>query len=205
MASSRRYSAGLVAALLVTAAATLLGVLAAVALFSADSTVKLGVEAGQLAVLAVLLLAIPAWMVLRARDSRRFAIGIVGAAVLWFILWYPNLTGLPLPDSLANVYLGLLPTWNYDFQFTVNMDPPAKGSILRPERTGHRVGHHRLGRRRDARGPPLVDRSRSLIVPAPCGCLAGHQPQRGHVRRPHHREVASVQVTRWFAPASARP
>ena len=130
VATRTRYSAGTVAGLLATAAATLLGILAAIALFSADSAVKLNVEAGQLAVVALLLLLVPAWMILRARDSKRFAIGILGAAVLWFILWYPNLTGLPLPNSLANIYLGLLPTWNYDFQFTVNMDPPAKGSIL---------------------------------------------------------------------------
>ena len=56
--------------------------------------------------------------------------GIVIAAGLWLLIWYPNLTGLPMPTGLANIYQGLLPTWNYAFQFATNMDPPVKGGII---------------------------------------------------------------------------
>ncbi len=75
----------------------------------------------------------PAWLVLRARDPRRFALGIVGAAALWFVVWYPNIAALPLPGSFVNMYQGLLPTWIYDFQFTVNMTPAAHPKLITAE------------------------------------------------------------------------
>ena len=34
-----------------------------------------------------------------------------------------------IANSTAPAYLGLLPTWNYDFQFAVNLDPPPTGPI----------------------------------------------------------------------------
>ena len=55
---------------------------------------------------------------------------MVIAAGLWLLIWYPNLTGLPLPTGLVNVYQGLLPTWNYAFQFATDLDPPVKGGIV---------------------------------------------------------------------------
>jgi Gpi18-like mannosyltransferase/predicted membrane-bound dolichyl-phosphate-mannose-protein mannosyltransferase len=58
-----------------------------------------------------------------ARDSRRFAAGMLAAIGLWFIAWYPNISALPLPSSLTNVYQGLLPTYIYSFQFWVNQTP----------------------------------------------------------------------------------
>ena len=54
-----------------------------------------------------------------ARDSRRFVLGAVGAMAFWFVLWYPNLSGLPLPASMHNAYQGFLPTYVYPFQFWV--------------------------------------------------------------------------------------
>ena len=77
-----------------------------------------------------LLLTGPAWLVLRARDPRRFAAGILVAALVWFVVWYPNISALPLPGSFVNMYQGLLPTWIYDFQFTVNMTPAAHPKIV---------------------------------------------------------------------------
>ena len=77
-----------------------------------------------------LLLCGPAWLVLRARDPRRFALGVLIAATLWFVVFYPNIAALPLPASFVNMYQGLLPTWIYDFQFTVNMTPAAHPKLL---------------------------------------------------------------------------
>jgi predicted membrane-bound dolichyl-phosphate-mannose-protein mannosyltransferase len=87
------------------------------------------------ALLALTLLALPAYYVLRARDARRFVVGALVAAATWFVLWYPNFGGLPVPSRLAQVHLGLLPTWNYSFQFGSNQDeasraPPDLASVL---------------------------------------------------------------------------
>ena len=112
-----------------TLLAVVLAVVLSVQLFSPQPVFTLTVGADELALIGLAALAVPAWLVLRARDSRRFALGILAAAVLWFVAWYPNLSGLPLPNSIANIYQGLLPTWNYDFWFAVNKDAPATGSI----------------------------------------------------------------------------
>jgi len=97
---------------------------------SAEQSSELQVGSEPLALAALLLLAIPAAMTLRARDPRRVAGGIVLAAIVFFVAWYPNLSGLPLPSDFANVYQGLLPTWNHAFQFAVNSDPPVEGSMV---------------------------------------------------------------------------
>jgi hypothetical protein len=73
------------------------------------------------------LLAVPAYYVLRARDARRFVIGAVVVAALWFVAWYPNISGLPVPTALSQAHLVTLPTLNYSFQFAVNTDPPGGG------------------------------------------------------------------------------
>jgi hypothetical protein len=64
-----------------------------------------------------------AWVVATARDTRRFVAGVVLACLAWFVIWYPNLSGLPLPSTIVNAYQGLLPTYLYAFQFPVNTDP----------------------------------------------------------------------------------
>jgi hypothetical protein len=75
---------------------------------------------------------LPAAFVLRARDPRRFVLGVLAAAGIWFLIWYPNISGLPLPADLAHLYQGLLPTWNWDFQFSVNTDPPSDSGLFQP-------------------------------------------------------------------------
>ncbi len=107
----------------------LLAVVLCLVVFSDAHPVQLQVGANELALIALIVLAVPAWIALRARDARRFALGVVVAAALWLLIWYPNLTGLPLPSGLVNIYQGLLPTWNYAFQFAVDLDPPVKGGI----------------------------------------------------------------------------
>jgi Gpi18-like mannosyltransferase len=80
------------------------------------------------ALIALLLLAVPAYFVLRALDPRRFVIGVLVAAVVWFVVFYPNIANLPVPTPLSQIHLGLLPTWNWGFQFGVNLDEPNRAS-----------------------------------------------------------------------------
>jgi hypothetical protein len=71
-----------------------------------------------------LILSIPAVLialfVATARDARRFVIGGLVAVVGWFVVVYQNISALPLPTAIANVYQGVLPTYLYAFQFPVN-------------------------------------------------------------------------------------
>ena len=123
-------SEGPMGGIVVTIGATLIAVVACILVFSDQNLVQLQLGANELALVALIVLAGPAWLVLRARDARRFALGIVVAAWLWLLIWYPNLTGLPMPSGLANIYQGLLPTWNYAFQFATDMDPVTKGGLV---------------------------------------------------------------------------
>ncbi|HYI22745.1 MAG TPA: phospholipid carrier-dependent glycosyltransferase, partial [Candidatus Limnocylindrales bacterium] len=75
------------------------------------------------ALAALLLLTVPAFFVLRATDPRRYVVGALSAAVLWFVAFYTNIASLPVPTPLSQIHLGLLPTWNWGFQFGVNLDP----------------------------------------------------------------------------------
>ena len=56
--------------------------------------------------------------------------GAVLACLIFFVAWYPNLSGLPLPAAVVNAYQGLLPTYLYAFQFPVNTDPVVEGLKL---------------------------------------------------------------------------
>ena len=71
-----------------------------------------------------------AWVVLTARDARRFVAGVVAAATVFFVGFYPNIAALPLPSAVFNAYQGLLPTYLYPFQFPVNTDAPAASQPL---------------------------------------------------------------------------
>jgi hypothetical protein len=109
---------------------TAVGVVAALSFLDTTSPTPVVLTSDVLALIGLAILALPALLVLRARDARRFVLGVLGAAVLWFLLWYPNLAALPLPSAIASLYQGLLPTWNWDFQFAVNTDPAVEGSLL---------------------------------------------------------------------------
>ena len=107
--------------------------LAAAALLPATPLLQTGSIPGEL--LALLLLGILgplAWVVLRAASPRRFAVGLVLAACFVFVLFYPNVAGLPLPNAVYNWYQGLLPTWLYPFQFPVNIDPAVSVALVGP-------------------------------------------------------------------------
>ena len=78
-----------------------------------------GIPVEPIALFVTLALSPVAAYVATARDARRFVLGAMGAMVFWFILWYPNISGLPLPEALHNAYQGFLPTYLYPFQFWV--------------------------------------------------------------------------------------
>ncbi|HEX8940123.1 MAG TPA: phospholipid carrier-dependent glycosyltransferase [Candidatus Limnocylindrales bacterium] len=120
-----------------------LAVMAATAVVAAVALVAAGAVLGDGVLLALpsiraeglaLLLAVPlglvALVVLTARDPRRFAVGIAWAAVLDFIVFYPNIAALPLPSVLVNAYQGLLPTWLYVWQFPVNTEAAVSVRLL---------------------------------------------------------------------------
>ena len=85
-----------------------------------------------LALLLLLILGPIAWLAWSARSPRRFAVGVVLAAVVVFVAFYPNWSGLPLPNGIFNWYQGLLPSWLYPFQFAVNTDAPFSVSFASP-------------------------------------------------------------------------
>jgi hypothetical protein len=88
---------------------------------------------GEVLALGLLVVLAPlAYLVWTVTSPRRFAVGVVLVAAFMFVLFYPNLSGLPLPASIYNWYQGLLPTWLYPFQFPVNTDPPVTVSLLSP-------------------------------------------------------------------------
>ncbi len=82
-----------------------------------------GFKIEPIALIVLIALSPVAWVVITARDARRFAAGALIACLVWFIGWYPNLSALPLPSAVVNAYQGLLPTYLYAFQFPVNTDP----------------------------------------------------------------------------------
>ncbi len=79
-----------------------------------------GVVPELIALIAAIPLALVGFQVVTARDARRFAAGFVIAAGIWFVVLYPNIAALPLPSALVNAYQGILPTYLYAFQFSVN-------------------------------------------------------------------------------------
>ena len=78
----------------------------------------------------VLALSPVAAYVATARDSRQFVLGALGAMAFWFILWYPNIAALPLPQAIHNAYQGFLPTYLYPFQFWSAAQRPASPSLF---------------------------------------------------------------------------
>jgi hypothetical protein len=81
------------------------------------------------AFIALLLLCIPAYFVLQGRDPKKYVVGVLVAATVWFVAFYPNFASLPVPTPLSQIHLGLLPTWNWGFQFGVNLDEPNRNPI----------------------------------------------------------------------------
>ncbi|HXG25896.1 MAG TPA: phospholipid carrier-dependent glycosyltransferase [Candidatus Binatia bacterium] len=91
-----------------------------------------GIPVEPIALVGLLALSPVAAYVATARDARRFVGGAIAAMVFWFVLWYPNISGLPLPADQHNAYQGFLPTYIYDFQFAVNNKAAAAPALLAP-------------------------------------------------------------------------
>ncbi len=104
-----------VAGLLVVAGAALLGTVAALVFLDTSSTAGLTVSSDVLALMGLAVLALPATLVLRARDPRRFVVGVLAAAVIWLAAVVPECLGptaagrprLSLPGAAAHLELGL--------------------------------------------------------------------------------------------------
>jgi hypothetical protein len=69
-------------------------------------------------------------LAITARDSRRLVLGICIFAVVAFALLYPDLSALPMPNLLLNVYDAILPTWFYGFQFADNLQASSTVSLI---------------------------------------------------------------------------
>jgi hypothetical protein len=89
-----------------------------------------GIRPELVALAALVPLGICAYVIVTARDTRRFALGFIWAVAVLFLFFYPNISALPLPSQLFNAYQGILPTWLYVFQFPVNTDPPVSVKLL---------------------------------------------------------------------------
>ena len=77
-----------------------------------------------------------AYIALTAVNPRRFVLGFCSVAVVAFIALYPNLSALPMPSTIVNVYQGLLPTWLYGFQFSVNQQESSSVHLISADSIG---------------------------------------------------------------------
>jgi hypothetical protein len=77
-------------------------------------------------------LAILAFVALTARNPRRFVLGACAFVVAVAVAFYPDWSALPLPNAIINVYQGLLPTWFYGFEFSVNLQEAAHVALIQP-------------------------------------------------------------------------
>jgi hypothetical protein len=76
------------------------------------------------------ILAVLAFVVLTAVNPRRFVLGACAFAIIAFLVLYPNLSALPLPNKIVSAYNALLPTWFYGFQFSVNLQQAASVQVI---------------------------------------------------------------------------
>ena len=66
-------------------------------------------------------------LVLASRNPRRWVLGLCIFGVVVFGALYPDLSALPIPNAIQGPYQGILPTWFYGFQFSVNQQVSAGG------------------------------------------------------------------------------
>ena len=104
-----------------TALGAIVALVLASALFSDIPIVDLhSIPVEPIALIVGIPLAALAVIVATARDARRFVAGVLAAVVAEFVVFYPNLSALPLPAAFATSYQGVLPTYVYPFQFPVS-------------------------------------------------------------------------------------
>jgi Gpi18-like mannosyltransferase len=117
---AERRSAGLTPTLVGLAVAAAVGAVLLVGVLPDTPILALSnVPVEPVAILLGLPLVPIAVIILTARDGRRVVLGALAAAAAWFVVVYPNFSGLPLPSAFHNTYQGILPTYLYAFQFPV--------------------------------------------------------------------------------------
>ena len=117
--------------IVVTAVAAVIGVAAARVFLPTTPLIDQAGFSTEPIALAILVVVSPiAFVVLTARDARRLVAGILAAATVFFVVFYPNIAALPLPSTIFNFYQGILPTWLYPFQFPDNTDAAVSGQPL---------------------------------------------------------------------------
>lgn len=79
-----------------------------------------GLAPEPIAVVALALCGLIAIQIVTARDARRFVVGLIAAVGINFLVLYPDVSGLPLPNSILPWYQGVLPTYLYPFMFWSN-------------------------------------------------------------------------------------
>jgi hypothetical protein len=99
---------------------------------SRDVVFQAALPSDGIALLLLPVLALLAFFVLTARNPRRFVLGACAFVATAFLALYPNLSALPMPNDIINVYNGLLPTWFYGFQFSVNQQPANTVGLVSP-------------------------------------------------------------------------
>jgi hypothetical protein len=65
-------------------------------------------------------------------NPRRFVLGTGVAAIIVFVALYPNLSAMPMPDTITGIYNSILPTWMYGFQFAVNLQESKGVALISP-------------------------------------------------------------------------
>jgi hypothetical protein len=126
---ARLGQAGAIGSLIGTGLAVVGGLIVASLLPDTPILTLASIPVEPIAIVVALPLGYLAAQVIAATDPRRFAAGIVVAAVCWFAVLYPNVAALPLPATVVNAYQGIVPTYLYAFQFPVstvnrNVDTP---------------------------------------------------------------------------------
>ena len=80
--------------------------------------------------------AVLAFIALTAVEPRRFVLAFCSIAVVAFIALYPNLSALPMPSTIVSVYQGMLPTWLYGFEFSVNQQVSTSVHLISADSLG---------------------------------------------------------------------
>ena len=99
---------------------------------SHDTVFQAALPSDALALVLLPVLAILAFVAFTARNPRRFVLGACAFVVVVGFAFYPDWSALPLPNAIINVYQGLLPTWFYGFEFSVNLQAAAHVNLISP-------------------------------------------------------------------------
>jgi predicted membrane-bound dolichyl-phosphate-mannose-protein mannosyltransferase len=95
-----------------------------------DTIFQAALPSDGIALVLLPVLAIMAFVALTARNPRRFVLAVCCFVIATFLVLYPNLSALPLPNTIINVYEAILPTWFYGFQFSVNLQEAASVKLF---------------------------------------------------------------------------